>query len=182
MRQKPLPPQEFLLLLFSYDETTGRLVEKTNRSSRATKGMLVGQVSGCGLRQTQIDREKYYTSRIVWKMHRGFDPAELGRRNGDVLDDRVENLIEVSHGEAAATGSRAGRWGRGVFYVADSKSKPFGARLCVDGARRHLGSFATAQEARAAYDAAVLACRGPRATTNQSLAARAAERVTIVRS
>lgn len=95
--------------------------------------------------------------RFVWALKHGSVPAMLDHINGVRWDNRIANLRPAtpSLNSLNAGGSPSKRSGlpKGVRAV-KSGSLPFEARISVGGRRRTLGSFATPEEASAAYEAA----------------------------
>lgn len=87
----------------------------------------------------------------------------------DTLDNRRENL-RVATDSQNKTNSRLYRNNstglRGVRNWNDGRALPWYAQISRDGRKRYLGSFLTAEEASAAYDAAARALHGEYATTN----------------
>jgi len=86
---------------------------------------------------------QWRNNRVVWALHHG-DPGSrvVDHINGDPADNRIENLQAITQDRnvARATGSgvrkRNGRWA---------------AQIQVEGRKRHIGTFDTEEEARAAY-------------------------------
>ncbi len=76
---------------FHYDWETGRLI-RVKRGRGARLGV-VGHVCSRGSRRIGLNDRNWQASALVWAWHYGENPAEdIVRRNGDFLDDRIENL------------------------------------------------------------------------------------------
>lgn len=89
--------------LFEYVD--GKLYNKSNRSSLARKGMEAGVLDKNQMRvYVSVNGMRQFRSRIVWAMHNGRMPkmnCEIDHINGNTMDDRIENLREVTRGENA---------------------------------------------------------------------------------
>ena len=95
--------------------------------------------------------------------------ARTDHANGNGLDNRRANLRESTRAQNAANRrmhvtNPSGF--KGVRRRADNPKSPWTARICVDRKERHLGYFATAEEAARAYDAAALKLHGEFARLN----------------
>ncbi len=113
--------------------------------------------------------------RLHQQMHRlllGLSPTDkrvADHINGDTLDNRSANLRACTRGEnlqnsKIRSNNRSGF--KGVFAL---PSGTFSATVCKDGQSTYLGTFETAQEAAAEYDAAALSLHGAFARTNASM-------------
>jgi hypothetical protein len=95
--------------------------------------------------------------KLVFLYAYGRMPEQISHKNGDITDDRPENLREVTTSQRSMS-KVAGRLGRdlpkGVTQQSRKSNTPFYARIKVDGKSLYLGSFETVEEAAAAYDAA----------------------------
>jgi len=80
---------------FSYNTETGRLT-RTRRGLGARVGAIVGEHSN-GYGRAYFDGRNRMTSHLVWAWHHGEYPScTIFHRNGDRLDDRIENLTTKS--------------------------------------------------------------------------------------
>lgn len=88
--------------------------------------------------------------------------------NGDPLDNRRANLrfcsLQENRWNSLGLGSGSGFIG--VTHRPLNPLRPYYAGIKTDRVTRHLGAFATAEEAARAYDAAALAERGAFAKLN----------------
>lgn len=90
--------------------------------------------------------------RLIWVLHYGEWPkGEIDHLNGDHRDNRIENLRDVNksqnmHNQRVRSDSTSGFPGV-HFCPTRSKSKPWVARVGVDGTWKTLGFFATKEEA-----------------------------------
>jgi hypothetical protein len=83
---------------FEYSAEDKGLVWKRD-NKRLKKGTLVGAVcKGKGYRKTCFKGRMYYVHRIVWYLHYGSWPKHtIDHINRDKLDNRIENLRDVTH-------------------------------------------------------------------------------------
>ena len=90
---KALPSQERLNELLSYDRVTGSLTHAKTRSG-VKAGSQAFYVRKDGKLQTRVDGVKHYTSRVVWMMEYGTDPAgaTIEYVDGDPSNLRLDNL------------------------------------------------------------------------------------------
>lgn len=107
------------------------------------RGYLVGQILG----------KKVKAHRAAWALHYGFWPAELiDHINGDKSDNRIANLREATNSQnlmnrGANVNNKSGL--KGVSW--DRRKEKWQARISRQFKSRHLGYFATAEEAHSAY-------------------------------
>lgn len=73
----------------------------------------------------------------------------VGTLNGDKLDCRLENLVYRSRSVASRKRKTINKVGYTGVYKENNRYR---AVISVDGASQHLGMFATAEEAAAAYN------------------------------
>ena len=166
---KPLPKPETLRTLLSLDPATGELRWKA-RSCRCFpsvaacnkwNGNFPGKVAGhlnrrLGRRTISIFDRAYYASRVIYTMVTGNDPGknDVDHRNQTKHDDRPGNLRAAtrSQNEFNRPAQRNNTTGfKGVTVEPDQPLRPYVAQITVRGRHMHLGSYATPEEAHAAY-------------------------------
>ncbi len=136
--------------LFDYDPTTGVLKRKRT-------GKLLYADSGHGYPRIWVDGQMYLAHRLAWLHFYGEWPCgQLDHRNRVRTDNRIANLRLATQGENRANeNSRPNKSGlRGAYLMGGRRAKPWMARVIKDGKRFHLGYYASAAEAHAAYRAA----------------------------
>lgn len=131
---------------------------------RTNRRIVVGSEAKCGGRRDgramiSILRKHSSRSRAVWMWHHGDIPCgmEVDHVNRDGTDDRIENLRLATRAQNAwnTCGHRDSASGmKGVTH--EPRTGKWYARI----GKRHIGTFATAAEASAAYWARCRAERG----------------------
>ena len=144
---------ELVRSLFDYGPLEGILI----RIKSSRKDML-GPVRNF---RTWVNGEVYFTSRLIWLHQHGKHPTGLIDhidRNPD--NNRIENLRDVTPTQNQYNKVQANIHGyKGVTWR-NRKSKPWLAKIRVDGTRINLGSFATKEEAALAYEKAAFRYHG----------------------
>ncbi len=154
-----------LRALLSYAPETGLFYWRERRGSAAASSV-AGVIAFDGARLIRVDGKLYRAHRLAWLHVNGQWPQnEIDHINGDPADNRFDNLRECVRAENA----------RNVRVHSDCASGLKGAyrgkrgwcsRIMVDGRDIRLGTFATKEQAGAAYDAAARKLHGEFARTN----------------
>jgi len=114
MVPKALPSQSDLLQLLTYDSETGKLTwnargvelfpAKSAKRSECLCALWNSRYAGqeafttvnVGYRIGSIMGKNYKAHRVIWKMVYGGDPDQIDHVSGDRVDNRLENLRDVS--------------------------------------------------------------------------------------
>lgn len=143
--------------LLDYSPSTGLFTWRVQRSNVA-KGAVAGTLKSDGYLQIGIDGRLYIAHRLVFLHLYGELPkADVDHINGDILDNRIENLRDVPRLLNMQNLRKAQRNNRtGFLGVSLTRDGTFTARIRNPGASntRTIGTFKTAEEAHAAYVAA----------------------------
>lgn len=159
MNIKAIPPADYLAECFEFKDARLWWKErprdhfKADRSCNMWNAKFAGRVAGRPMKvppywQVMIDGRRYLNHRVIAAMH-GIDTSGLiDHRNGDGSDNRPENLRACNSQQNAMNNTgwrrkdapagvsvRDGKW---VAYIRDG------------GRHRHLGTFASEDEALAA--------------------------------
>jgi hypothetical protein len=136
----------------AYDQHTGEL---RWREGRRKAGKIAGVRLPRGYIRIQLgrDRNQYLAHRLAWLWMTGLWPkAEIDHRDGNPSNNSWANLREATRAQNGANRkmSSNNRLGiKGVRKRADYKR--FEAQIKVDGRKRVIGYYDTAQEAERAY-------------------------------
>lgn len=168
MATKPIPAQDLLLQLLSYDPETGKLFWKERPISlfasigafRSWNTKFAGAeaftATGCkGYRSGRIFNSHYLAQRVIWKMVTGRDPVEVDHGDGNRQNNRLTNLSDVSSaGNGRNSGLRSDNTSgfTGVYWHAGSQK--WRAKVKVDGRDIQLGEYGGLQDAVEARKAA----------------------------
>ena len=143
--------QERVKELFAYNPNTGILTNRVDRG-KAKEGEIAGWVGIRGYLQIGVDGTEYPVHQLIFIYHHGYLPENLiGHRDRDKLNNRIENLVEVTktcvvrnRGNLSTNTSGV----KGVFY--QKNCHKWLAYLAVNGKRYGLGMYPD-------FDKAVLA-------------------------
>lgn len=131
--------------LLDYEPSTGILRWKVNRRGGARVGNVAGTVSRYGYIQLRVDGRFYLAHRLAWlHVHGSWPDGQIDHVDRNRTNNRIANLREATASEQMQNRVRkaAGYERRGSRYV---------ARIQHENQQIRLGSFATADEAHAAY-------------------------------
>lgn len=137
--------------LLSYDPETGTLTWKVSRS-RVRAGAQAGNLDHNGYVRVRIDGVGYLAHRVAWLIVHGSCPDLLDHKNGNRLDNRLQNLRPASPRLNQANRRIAKNNTSGVKGIIKEKGRTkWRARIRFHGKLLHLGAFDTKEEAAAAY-------------------------------
>ena len=125
-----------------FEYRDGNLYWRHDRGSKKCKGKMAGTLVAKGYLRVRV-RElggAILVHRIVFAMHQGHLPAEVDHINGNKLDNRIENLREVSRSQNRMNTVGSGQNKSGCKNVYFYRNK-WGVRLVVNKKSLFIGVF-----------------------------------------
>ena len=147
---------ELIRQLFDYDPETGYITRKVSYG-RAMQGQVFNDAHSIGVLGVHVR-----ANRLAWALHNGAWPPDgywVDHVNGIKADNRIANLRLATPTQNQQNKAGSGQYPKGVTWR-NRKTKPWQAKIRVNGERIHLGSFATMEEAAEAYQQAALEHHG----------------------
>ncbi len=147
--------KERLHKLLRYDPISGDFYWRVQTNPRALVGMKAGANSiSLGYRSINVDKKTYKAHNLVWFYFHGVFPKNvIDHINGNRMDNRIENLRDVTQQQNVWNLQRAMRNSKsgilGVDWVPPKKK--WRAQIRMDGKKKCIGYFSSAEEAGAAY-------------------------------
>ena len=157
VRAKQLPSQERLKELFDYDPLIGLLVHKTNSTNGKRRAGEPVRLLCTGYYKTSVDGREAYVHRIAWKIMTGEEPEVVDHIDGNGTNNLWNNLRDFrayqNQGNIAVPVHNTSGV-KGVHW--DKVKLRWTAQISIGNKKRHLGRFASIEDAKKAYDAAAL--------------------------
>lgn len=138
-----------------YDPETGIFTWKVSKSGPGIKpGREAGTTHVKGYRRITLCCKDYLAHHLAWLYMTGewppYPDMVVDHINRDKADNRWSNLRLLTHGENQVNSERYGK-ARGVQQRGPNS---FRVRIAKGRERKHIGTFTSYDEAKAAYDAA----------------------------
>lgn len=141
----------FVKETFVYDEVTGILSWRNNRRRGIQANSEAGWTSAEGYRTVTLQRKSYLVHRVIWLyVHGSFPQGQIDHINGNRIDNRIENLRDVSFAENRLNKKRH-RSGRLYGCSFNKAQQKWISQITINKKIQYLGSFKTEQEAHLAY-------------------------------
>ncbi len=155
MKHKPLPGLERIRELLDYNPLTGVFIWKMDRGLRVKAGDIAGRVMRNGYCQVTIDGKQCLGHRLAWLHYNGIEPKDqIDHINMIKLDNSINNLRNATHFQNmqnVSTSKRNKSGFKGVCF--HRRDKVWQASIGFNGKLHHIGSFITADQVSAAYNA-----------------------------
>jgi hypothetical protein len=152
---KPMPPLEELQKLFDYNPVTGFFTWKIKFSNRPINpGDRAGGLRGKPDKKyisLKCQGRSLQAHRVAWYMHYREDPGQMhvDHINGDSTDNRICNLrlaTDQENSQNRKLGKNNTSGFKGV-YSSYLRTKPYEAVVWIDGRKKIVGYFKSAEEA-----------------------------------
>lgn len=146
---------EFVRSKLHYDPSTGVFTWRDTCTHKSRVGTVAGRLNSIGYWEIGLGSKLYKAHRLAWLyMSDEPLPPEIDHIDGDRANNRWCNLRAATHSlnqqnrKAAHSNNQTGLLG---VRVKKRKTVRFQAIIHVNGVRKYLGTFKTADEASAAY-------------------------------
>ena len=138
--------------LLDYDPKTGGFTWRIRRNQLALKGSKAGTPDSHGHIQIGVDGKFYLAHRLVWMHVYGLWPnLDVDHINGIKSDNRIENLRDISTAMNCQNELKARSNSQTKLLGTHRVRYGYIAQICVNGKKRYIGLFKTAEEAHTAY-------------------------------
>lgn len=159
MAAKPLPAQDVLNQLLSYNTETGKLFWKERPVEMFSAGKQTAEHNAAiwngkfagkeaftavsrGYKVGRIGDVGFFAHRIIWKMAYGTEPEKIDHIDGERGNNRLPNFREACDAVNALNKSMPSNNTTGHIGVHwESRRNHWRAVIQVDGKQKHLGSF-----------------------------------------
>ena len=132
--------QEYLKTIFDYKD--GHLYWKVTLSNRVQIGRKTGFMNSNGYLQTCINKETYLNHRLIYIWHYGVEPQFIDHIDGTRINNKIENLREVTTSQNCKNGKLRKNNKSGVKNVHWYKrDKKWCVDLKVNGKLKNFGKF-----------------------------------------
>jgi hypothetical protein len=129
----------------------GTLFWENPSAPRLTKGDLAGWEDNRGYRRIQLGERTYLTHRLVFLMHHGYLPKIVDHIDGDRLNNKIENLREVTPSQSSCNIKTRVNSISGVKGVTWRKDRNrWIAKITYQGKVYHVGLYKDVEDAEKA--------------------------------
>lgn len=138
--------------VLSYDKETGVFHWKTAPRAARKAGAIAGGKNRQGYFTIRVFREGYLSHRLAWLYVHGVWPAgDIDHIDGDRSNNRIANLRDVSRSVNLENRKGAKCTNKLKILGVSMQGDRFRAQIQVKGVKKHIGLYATAELAEAAY-------------------------------
>jgi|SaaInlStandDraft_2_1057019.scaffolds.fasta_scaffold194542_2 hypothetical protein len=147
--------QEELRRVLDFDHVTGIFTWIGGTKARMRAGTEAGNRSSVGYVSIMINGKQYRAHRLAWLWEYGeFPKHETDHINGIRNDNRIANLREATHCENMQNQRKMHKNNKTGYlgvYPSGYRKNPWRVTISVQNKTKHVGHFATKEEAREAY-------------------------------
>lgn len=151
--RKPVAKRIKLADAIAYDPLTGVMTWRISLSNRPAGSLVGGRINNRGYLRVAWRGKLYTQHRVAWFLvYKRWPKHEIDHINGERADNRLANLREATAGEnkrnhrqQAGCSGYIGVWPR-------TKASGFMACIQINGKKKYLGRFDTAEQAARARD------------------------------
>ena len=156
--------QERLKHLMRYED--GKLYWVRPTAKWMKEGTEAGFIMNMGYRIACVDGRQIMMHRLVFLYHHGYTPEIVDHIDGDILNNRIENLRPATRSQnninaRTRNDNKSGQ--KGVRWREDQQK--WQAGITVNKKKHHLGYFTAFEDAKNAYLIAAQQLHGEFATT-----------------
>jgi hypothetical protein len=144
--------QRELKQYLEYNPITGIFVWKIRRNGRVRAGQQAGMIGPRGYRVITLNRKIYREHRLAWLYMYGVWPTIIDHINRNPIDNRIENLREVTRSQNQQNRTQDPRnksGARGVVWAKNAKK--WRAQIRINKKSIYLGYFDLVEDAARAY-------------------------------
>jgi HNH endonuclease/AP2 domain len=147
---------ERLRQVLDYDPEIGVFTWRVQPNNRVKAGAVAGTLADRGYRRIKIDDREYLAHRLAWLHHYcEWPPGEIDHKDNNPANNAIANLRVASRSQNCWNSrkrkdNKSGL--KGVYW--HSPARRWSAQIKIHGRNVYLGSFATPEQAHAAYMAA----------------------------
>jgi hypothetical protein len=125
-----------------YEYRDGSLFWKVANSNVVKIGDRAGYITKHGYRKVMMNGRQLYEHRVIFFMHNGYMPKEIDHIDGNKLNNKIENLREVTHSQNAMNVKKFVTNTSGVKGVCwDKARKKWMVRISVNNKCINIGRY-----------------------------------------
>jgi HNH endonuclease len=129
--------------------------KKTKLRSTKKAGDIAGCIGTLGYRRIKINKKTYREHRLIFLMHHNYLPKYVDHIDGNILNNKIENLREAtaqqnSANQKIAINNTSGH--KGIYFNKNNKKRPWKACIRFESKLYYLGSFYIKEKAIEAYE------------------------------
>jgi hypothetical protein len=140
--------------LLDYDPATGVFTRRVRTSHRIKCGDVAGTLRPDGYLKISLLNSGFLAHRLAWLYMTGKWPEhQIDHINGVRHDNRLANLRDVTptHNQQNQRVAHVRNKSCGMLGVTLTKGNKWQAQISAEGRHKHIGTYATPQEASEAY-------------------------------